>query len=190
MLNVRLTVLLIPYSRVVHFKTYHFYGLSRTGRRRKIKCIYLPNSPQLCAECYARGVDCVTQERTNPPPPKQRKNVRERVSRLEHMLDGALKDLSENKKILQNLQNTGVVQMSNQDSTPPFSEELQPASKKRKRATRNTSSRVAIASTSVESSLHSLLSSSSNAVSRFAKRSSQYTPQEVCGFHDSFTSSH
>ncbi|KAH7073053.1 hypothetical protein FB567DRAFT_401680, partial [Paraphoma chrysanthemicola] len=35
-------------------------------RRRKIRCIFQPDNPDVCSECFARGSRCVDQEHANP----------------------------------------------------------------------------------------------------------------------------
>ncbi|KAF2098214.1 hypothetical protein NA57DRAFT_57379 [Rhizodiscina lignyota] len=58
-----------------------------SGRRRKIRCTYLPGS-QKCAQCSARGARCVDQ-RDEPydDTEEERKLLRERVARLEALLE-------------------------------------------------------------------------------------------------------
>ncbi|KAH7391784.1 hypothetical protein BKA66DRAFT_391864, partial [Pyrenochaeta sp. MPI-SDFR-AT-0127] len=36
------------------------------GRRRKIRCIYQSDNPDVCSECFARGSRCIDQEHANP----------------------------------------------------------------------------------------------------------------------------
>jgi hypothetical protein len=63
----------------------------------------------LCSECFARGTECISQEFTDqPPPPSNRKNLRERVSRIENLLEVMARELSENRKLLQSLQSASV----------------------------------------------------------------------------------
>ncbi|KAF2280874.1 uncharacterized protein EI97DRAFT_389003 [Westerdykella ornata] len=65
-------------------------------RRRKIKCIFQPDSPDVCSECFARGSRCIDQEHANPDiVVDHRKNLRERVSRLEALVDSLLEEKSE-----------------------------------------------------------------------------------------------
>lgn len=64
-----------------------------TGRRRKIRCIFAPDNPDVCSECFARGSRCIDQEHANPEVVvDHRKNLRERVSRLEALVDTLLDD--------------------------------------------------------------------------------------------------
>ncbi|USP79894.1 brassinin detoxification factor 1 [Curvularia clavata] len=63
------------------------------GRRRKIRCIFQPDNPDVCSECFARGNRCIDQEHANPDIiVDHRKNLRERVSRLESLVDALLED--------------------------------------------------------------------------------------------------
>ncbi|KAF1914879.1 hypothetical protein BDU57DRAFT_520079 [Ampelomyces quisqualis] len=60
-------------------------------RRRKIRCIFSTDNPDVCAECFARGSRCIDQEHANPEVVvDHRKNLRERVSRLEALVDNLL----------------------------------------------------------------------------------------------------
>lgn len=62
-------------------------------RRRKIRCIFQPENPDVCSECFARGSRCIDQEHVNPEiVVDHRKNLRERVSRLEALIDTLLED--------------------------------------------------------------------------------------------------
>ncbi|KAJ4380264.1 hypothetical protein N0V86_004574 [Didymella sp. IMI 355093] len=62
-------------------------------RRRKIRCIFQPDNPDVCSECFARGSRCIDQENANPDViVDHRKNLRERVSRLEALVDSLLED--------------------------------------------------------------------------------------------------
>ncbi|KAH8731516.1 hypothetical protein GQ44DRAFT_698873 [Phaeosphaeriaceae sp. PMI808] len=62
-------------------------------RRRKIRCIYQPDNPDVCSECFARGSRCIDQENgTSDVIVDHRKNLRERVSRLEALVDGLLSE--------------------------------------------------------------------------------------------------
>jgi hypothetical protein len=68
-------------------------NLIDTGRRRKIRCIFSPDNPEVCTECFARGSRCIDQEHANPEVVvDHRKNLRERVSRLEALVDTLLDD--------------------------------------------------------------------------------------------------
>ncbi|KAF1845758.1 uncharacterized protein K460DRAFT_377112 [Cucurbitaria berberidis CBS 394.84] len=62
-------------------------------RRRKIRCIFQADNPDVCSECFARGSRCIDQEQANPEVVvDHRKNLRERVSRLEALVDTLLED--------------------------------------------------------------------------------------------------
>ncbi|KAF3041413.1 hypothetical protein E8E11_002384 [Didymella keratinophila] len=62
-------------------------------RRRKIRCIFQSDNPDVCSECFARGSRCIDQESANPEViVDHRKNLRERVSRLEALVDSLLED--------------------------------------------------------------------------------------------------
>ncbi|XP_014561440.1 hypothetical protein COCVIDRAFT_11929 [Bipolaris victoriae FI3] len=62
-------------------------------RRRKIRCIFQPDNPDVCSECFARGSRCIDQEHANPDViVDHRKNLRERVSRLEALVDSLLEE--------------------------------------------------------------------------------------------------
>lgn len=62
-------------------------------RRRKIRCIFQPDNPDVCSECFARGSRCIDQEHANPEViVDHRKNLRERVSRLEALVDTLIED--------------------------------------------------------------------------------------------------
>ncbi|KAF2792735.1 hypothetical protein K505DRAFT_325977 [Melanomma pulvis-pyrius CBS 109.77] len=65
-------------------------------RRRKIRCIFPPDNSDVCSECFARGSRCVDQEHASPDViVDHRKNLRERVSRLEALVDSLLEDKTE-----------------------------------------------------------------------------------------------
>ncbi|KAF2876328.1 hypothetical protein BDV95DRAFT_483716 [Massariosphaeria phaeospora] len=60
-------------------------------RRRKIRCIYPNDNPDVCSECFARGSRCIDQEHADPNVVvDHRKNLRERVSRLEALIENLL----------------------------------------------------------------------------------------------------
>ena len=68
------------------------------GRRRKIRCIFSPANPGICTECFARGAQCVDQEKADPAIiVDQRKNLRERVARLESLIDTLLEEQEHRK---------------------------------------------------------------------------------------------
>ncbi|EJU00963.1 hypothetical protein DACRYDRAFT_89383 [Dacryopinax primogenitus] len=58
-------------------------------RRRKVRCIFASSTAQICNECVARGTRCLSQEEEEPVP-DTRKNLRERVGRLEGLVDRLL----------------------------------------------------------------------------------------------------
>lgn len=65
-------------------------------RRRKIRCIYPVDNPNVCSECFARGSRCIDQEHADPEVVvDHRKNLRERVSRLEALVDTLLEEKTE-----------------------------------------------------------------------------------------------
>jgi hypothetical protein len=67
-----------------------------SGRRRKIRCTFSDDNTDVCSECFARGSRCIDQEHANPDSiVDHRKNLRERVSRLEALVDTLLEDKSE-----------------------------------------------------------------------------------------------
>jgi len=69
-------------------------------RRRKIRCIFNADNPNVCTECFARGSRCVDQEHAeNDVIVDHRKNLRERVARLESILDTMLEEKSETKAV-------------------------------------------------------------------------------------------
>ncbi|KAF2666042.1 hypothetical protein BT63DRAFT_416469 [Microthyrium microscopicum] len=56
-------------------------------RRRKTRCTPLPSYPQMCVECFSRGLRCTDQSPgPRKPAPEQKTNLRDRVSRLEHLV--------------------------------------------------------------------------------------------------------
>ena len=60
-----------------------------SGRRRKIRCIFRAEDPNVCTECFARGSRCRGQQHveTNPQIIDNRPNLRERVAKLEQLLE-------------------------------------------------------------------------------------------------------
>lgn len=66
------------------------------GRRRKIRCIFPPDNPNECTECFARGSRCIDQEHASADAiVDHRKNLRERVSRLESLVDSLMDEKSD-----------------------------------------------------------------------------------------------
>jgi hypothetical protein len=85
------------HSRLVHacisLPCKIFRSLTITGRRRKIRCIFSADNTDVCTECFARGSRCIDQEQANPEVVvDHRKNLRERVSRLEALVENLLDD--------------------------------------------------------------------------------------------------
>ncbi|KAK0659240.1 Dehydrocurvularin biosynthesis regulator [Lasiodiplodia hormozganensis] len=64
-------------------------------RRRKIRCIFSDEHPGECTECFARGSRCIDQEHADPEAiVDNRKNLRERVAKLEALIESLLDDRS------------------------------------------------------------------------------------------------
>ncbi|KAL0254684.1 hypothetical protein SLS55_009206 [Diplodia seriata] len=64
-------------------------------RRRKIRCISSDEHPGECTECFARGSRCIDQENADPDAiVDNRKNLRERVAKLEALIESLLDDRS------------------------------------------------------------------------------------------------
>lgn len=64
-------------------------------RRRKIRCLYNDEHPGECTECFARGSRCIDQEHADPDAiVDNRKNLRERVAKLEALIESLLDDRS------------------------------------------------------------------------------------------------
>lgn len=58
------------------------------GRRRKVRCIYNPESPNICKRCLKYNIECVDpSQQASDIGAEDRKTLRERVSRLEERLD-------------------------------------------------------------------------------------------------------
>ncbi|KAF2433302.1 hypothetical protein EJ08DRAFT_658204 [Tothia fuscella] len=67
-------------------------------RRRKIRCIFPPDNPNSCTECFARGSRCVDQEHAETDiVVDHRKNLRERVARLEALVETLVDDKTYDK---------------------------------------------------------------------------------------------
>ena len=57
------------------------------GRRRKIKCIFREDRPNVCNECFGRGIQCVDQESAaEVQTAETRQSLRERVAQLESLV--------------------------------------------------------------------------------------------------------
>lgn len=73
------------------------------GRRRKIRCTYITDYPDVCNECRLRGSKCIDQEHNDDDssvPPgaghgEQRYSLRERVAHLENIVQGLTKRLDQ-----------------------------------------------------------------------------------------------
>ncbi|MCJ1341442.1 hypothetical protein MMC09_006738 [Bachmanniomyces sp. S44760] len=65
-------------------------------RRRKIRCVFRPDRPSVCLECFARGTRCREQKIGDLEQPStttsvdSRTNLRERVARLENLIENIL----------------------------------------------------------------------------------------------------
>ncbi|KZF23699.1 hypothetical protein L228DRAFT_246538 [Xylona heveae TC161] len=61
-------------------------------RRRKTKCVFRPDNPSVCVECFGRGAPCIDQTHAElgDALSDNRPNLRERVARLESLLEGVL----------------------------------------------------------------------------------------------------
>ncbi|KAF2015727.1 hypothetical protein BU24DRAFT_422040 [Aaosphaeria arxii CBS 175.79] len=87
-------------------------------RRRKIRCIFPPDNPEVCSECFARGSRCIDQENANPDVVvDHRKNLRERVSRLEALVDSLLEDKTE--KSIPDTSSSKTPNLTHKDTFPP-----------------------------------------------------------------------
>ena len=66
-------------------------------RRRKIRCIFSSDNPNVCSECFARGSKCLGQEEADVDVAAldNRKNLRERVAKLEALVETLSQDRSE-----------------------------------------------------------------------------------------------
>ncbi|KAF2842910.1 hypothetical protein M501DRAFT_911060, partial [Patellaria atrata CBS 101060] len=72
--------------------------------RRKIRCTFSPENPSVCTECFARGSKCIDQEHAvSEIVVDQRKNLRERVARLEALVDGLLEGSDDPAEALKKL---------------------------------------------------------------------------------------
>lgn len=82
--------------------------LEHTGRRRKIRCIFSPENGSVCNECFARGSKCIDQENAESDVVlDQRKNLRERVAKLESLIETLLEDKSDRKDAAEALKKLG-----------------------------------------------------------------------------------
>ena len=69
-------------------------------RRRKIRCIFSADNASVCSECFARGSKCMGQEAAEVDVSSldNRKNLRERVAKLEALVDALSQDRSTPKQ--------------------------------------------------------------------------------------------
>lgn len=98
-------------------------------RRRKIRCVFSPDNSTTCTECFARGSRCVDQEHVDADViVDHRKNLRERVAKLESLVESLLEDRpsSRTAKLFRKLESQG----SPQSSTPQSPEDPQSATDK------------------------------------------------------------
>ena len=62
-------------------------------RRRKAKCTFSDDTPDVCQPCQRRGSDCVSQEVTDRPPPAGSKNnIIDRLGRVEALVGQLFKE--------------------------------------------------------------------------------------------------
>ncbi|KAI9695774.1 MAG: hypothetical protein M1820_008446 [Bogoriella megaspora] len=87
-------------------------------RRRKIRCIFSPDSPSVCTECFARGSKCVDQENAEVDISSldNRKNLRERVAKLEALVQALSQDRPDREQ--------GASRKSRKESAGSISNEL------------------------------------------------------------------
>jgi hypothetical protein len=79
-----------------------------SGRRRKIRCIFSPDNPNVCNECFARGSKCIDQENAESDVVlDHRKNLRERVAKLESLVDALLDDKTDQRSAAEALKKLG-----------------------------------------------------------------------------------
>ncbi|KAF4890650.1 Dehydrocurvularin biosynthesis regulator [Colletotrichum fructicola] len=61
-------------------------------KRRKARCTFSADTPETCDSCKRRGVDCVSQEVTDqPPPPGSNKHIVDRLGHVEALVTQLLK---------------------------------------------------------------------------------------------------
>ncbi|KAK2779717.1 Zn(II)2Cys6 transcription factor [Colletotrichum kahawae] len=61
-------------------------------KRRKARCTISADTPETCDSCKRRGVDCVSQEVTDqPPPPGSNKHIVDRLGHVEALVNQLLK---------------------------------------------------------------------------------------------------
>ncbi|EON65802.1 hypothetical protein W97_05041 [Coniosporium apollinis CBS 100218] len=62
-------------------------------RRRKIRCVFPTAQPSVCTQCSAHGARCINQEHAETALiPDRRKNLRQRVTELEALIESLTKD--------------------------------------------------------------------------------------------------
>ncbi|KAF2112471.1 hypothetical protein BDV96DRAFT_614309 [Lophiotrema nucula] len=89
-------------------------------RRRKIRCIYPPDNQNVCSECFARGSRCVDQEHADPEViVDHRKNLRERVSRLEALIENLLEEKTEKSVADTTTSSSKTPNLITRDTFPP-----------------------------------------------------------------------
>lgn len=94
--------------------------ISNVGRRRKIRCTYIADHPNVCNECRLRGSRCVDQEHNEDDQSmpqgsergEQRYSLRERVAQLENVVQDLVKRLDQ--------QSTAINSPGKQKITNPF----------------------------------------------------------------------
>jgi hypothetical protein len=61
-----------------------------------VRCIFLPGNPDLCSRCGSRGLRCIDQRfvGVENPAEDEKKTLRDRVARLEALLESALSPAS------------------------------------------------------------------------------------------------
>ena len=97
------------------------------GRRRKTRCIFRPENPTTCVECFSRRVDCREQKHGDSEPPAVdgllKPNLRERVSRLENLMEPMLLVTNPKLDTCKGLERGAAEALSNlqSDASPPAS---------------------------------------------------------------------
>jgi len=88
------------------------------GRRRKIKCLFLPELKNVCTECHASGNECVSQESVHSLAiPAERRTLRDRLSRLENLLQSANLNLDESLAGVADFPRTKKRKLENSDTS-------------------------------------------------------------------------
>lgn len=89
--------------RISYVAYINLWNGSILGRRRKIRCTYTTENPNVCNECRLRGSKCIDQEnheddRGMPPTSErgeQRYSLRERVAQLENVVQDLARRLDQ-----------------------------------------------------------------------------------------------